>query len=301
MSACWSRRQFIGHSATALAASSRAWAGQGTAATPRFEICAFVKFLQSLSYQKLADTIKQLGFAGIEATVREGGQVLPKRVEEDLPRLVEALKQRGLAVTVMASSVNSVDQPLTEKVLRTAARLGIKRYRMAYFRYQAGKSVVQQLRELKPVIRDLVALNRELGLTAVYQNHAGARFVGAPLWDLYELIKDHSPKQIAAAFDIRHATVEGGLAWPLHFDLLLPHLGAIYVKDFRWLEGQSAPVNVPLGQGRVDPRFFQVLKGSPFRGPISLHVEYLPKAGIPENITALRRDLATLRQKLGER
>ena len=43
----------------------------------RFEFCAFIKFVQSLPYPVLAQRIANLGFDGIEATVRTGGQVLP--------------------------------------------------------------------------------------------------------------------------------------------------------------------------------------------------------------------------------
>ena len=45
--------------------------------------CAFIKFIQQLPYKELAETVAELGFDGIEATVRDGGQVLPERVEEE--------------------------------------------------------------------------------------------------------------------------------------------------------------------------------------------------------------------------
>lgn len=261
------------------------------------KICAFIKFIQELPYKQLAETVAELGFDGIEATVRDGGHVLPERVEEDLPKLAEALKSVGLEISVMASSVNSLAQPHTRKVLKTAAALGVKRYRLAYYRYNGKKPILEQLNALKPVLKDLTQFHRELGLQGVYQNHAGASSVGAPVWDLQRLMADHPVKDLAIAFDIRHATVEGGLAWPLHFQLAQPHLGAVYVKDFTW-DTNRKPVNVPLGTGHVDPRFFSLLKQSSFSGPISLHVEYLPKAGVAANITALKNDLATLRKLL---
>jgi len=263
---------------------------------PRFRYCAFVKFLQSLSFEQLAETIAEMGYDGIEATVRDKGQVLPERVEDDLPKLMDALRKYNLEITVMASSVNQVDQPHTEKVLRTAAALGVKRYRMAYYRYDMSRPVLEQLRELRPAVRDLVAMNRELGLSAVYQNHSGPSNVGAVVWDLQRLLRDYSPSEIGIAFDIRHATVEGGLAWPIHFNLAQPHLGAVYVKDFIW-NGRK-PKNVPLGDGQVDPAFFKVLKQSDFSGPVSVHVEYLGNAGVVENREALRKDLHKVRKLL---
>ena len=257
-------------------------------------IGAFVKFIQELSYTELAETIERLGFQGIEATVRPGGHVLPERVEDDLPRLVEALDARGLKVLVMASNVNDATDPLSQKVLKTASELGIQRYRMAYYRYDLAKPVLPQLDNLKSSLRDLAVLNQELGLTAVYQNHSGASNVGASIWDLMRLLEPISKDQIGVAFDIRHATVEGGLAWPVSWNLVQSHLQAVYVKDFVW-EGRK-PRNVPLGTGQVDPRFFPMMSQIDSEIPVSLHIEYLGKAGLQPNIAALQTDLQKLRK-----
>jgi sugar phosphate isomerase/epimerase len=260
---------------------------------PANKVCAFVKFVQSLSYDELAASIAEAGFDGIEATIRDKGQILPEQVPDELPKLVEALKKHGLEITVMASSINRIDQPHTESVLRTAAALGIKRYRMEYYRYDLKRSVAEQLVELRPAVKDLAAMNRELGIAAVYQNHSGAYAVGATIWDLHELFRDYSTDEFGIAFDIRHATVEAGLSWPVLFNVATPHLGAVYVKDFVW-DGKK-PENVPLGEGRVDRSFFTQLQKTNFTGPISVHVEYLPDGSAAENFAAMKRDLATLK------
>ena len=291
-----SRRAFVaGSLASTVVWSSR----QSCAASPEVagnKICAFVKFLQTLSYNELADRIAELGFHGIEATVRAKGQIEPQRAEEELPKLVEALRRRGLEITVMASDVNRVDQPYTEKVLRTAASLGVKRYRMAYYRYDLSKPILPQLQELKRVVADLVAMSRQLGLSVVYQNHAGTDIVGAAVWDLEYLLREHPVRDFAVAFDIRHATAEGGMVWPVHFCLMKPHLGVVFVKDFAW-ENRRAK-DVPLGQGYVDARFFKMLREMQYAGPISLHVEYLEKAGNEANLAAMKTNLKTLRSLL---
>ena len=268
--------------------------------TKRNILCVFTKPFQSLSYDELADRIAEMGFDGIEATVRKGGHIEPARVPDELPKMVDALKKRNLEITIMASSINRVDQPHAEATLRTAARLGIRRYRMAYYRYDLTKPILAQLDELRPAVKDLAALNRELGIAAVYQNHAGDRYVGAPLWDLHALVKDYPVDQIGVAFDIRHATVEGGQCWPIQLKLILPHINAVCVKDFR-REGRKV-VNVPLGEGRIDPRrFFAMLREADYRGPISLHEEYLnhrDPALVPKHLAAIRRDIKTLRSWL---
>lgn len=271
-----------------LVSSGTASSGQ----RQQFRICAFEKFLQDLSYDELADVIAELGFVGIEATVRKKGHVLPERVEEDLPKLVEALKKRDLEVTVMASDVVNAGDPQHQRVLRTAAGLGIKHYRMGYYRYDLKKPVLPQLDEIRGPLNELAAFNKELGISAVYQNHAAATFVGATLWDIAGLLQKIPKEQIGLAFDIRHATAESGLSWPTLYNVVKPHIAAVFVKDFVW--GESRPQNVPLGEGRIDPKFFRMIKADGFDGPISLHVEYLDKEGTKANIDALRRDLKTL-------
>lgn len=263
----------------------------------RYTFCAFEKPLQFLSYDETAELFAELGFNGIEATVRPGGHVLPEKVEDDLPRFITALKKHGLEMTVLTSAINSVDSPHAEKVLRTAAKLGVKQYRMNWYRYDLNKPVLPQLDEARPKLRELAALNRELGLTALYQNHAGDKMVGAPLWDIYDLIKDFDPKQIALAYDIRHATVEGGLSWPIQFNLVKSHIGAVFVKDCVWENGKLK--NVPLGEGMVNKKFFAMLKETNFSGPISLHVEYLDRSKDKKVLgEAFKKDLATLKSLL---
>ena len=291
-----SRRQFLKRTATFTAAATAlpvALSGSVTKKIGPWKWCAFEKPIQFLSYDETADFTAELGFDGIEATVRPGGHVLPERAEDDLPKLSEALKKRGLEIVVMTTAISAADQPHAEKILRTAARLGIKCYRMDWWRYDLKQPIQSQLDALRPRVKDLVALNRELGLTAVYQNHAGENLVGAPLWDIYSLIRDYDPKDIALAFDIRHATVEGGLSWPIQFSLVKSHIGVAYLKDFAWDNGKV--INVPLGAGRVDKKFMPILKASGFAGPISIHVEYLETQDKKTLAEAFKKDLATAR------
>jgi sugar phosphate isomerase/epimerase len=164
---------------------------------------------------------------------------------------------------------------------------------MGFYKYDLTRPIIVQLGEIRPGLNELAAFNRELGISALYQNHSDAKYVGATLWDLYLLIKDIPQSEISCAFDIRHATIEAGLSWPVLYDVMKPHIGALYVKDFDW-KGKKAE-HVPLGTGRVDPKFFEIIKQDNFQGPVSLHVEYLENGSTQENIDALRRDLNVLR------
>jgi sugar phosphate isomerase/epimerase len=288
------RREFLaGTSAALLCAAARLPAAPPTSR----RIYAFEKPLQFLDDADLAATMALLGFSGIEATVRIGGRVLPKKVEDDLPRLRDALALRGLEINSIATDINDAAGPRAETVLRTAAKLGIRRYRMASYLYDLSKPILPQLDLIAAKLPALVDLTRELGMTALYQNHSGMDRVGAPVWDIYGLIKQFDPRVIGIGFDIQHATIEGGLSWRVQFKLIQSHLDCVYVKDFVWDNGKVK--DVPLGEGQVDRKFFPMLREIGYAGPICLFVEYLEGKKNQDALeAAFGKDLATLRSLL---
>ncbi|MEZ0385802.1 MAG: twin-arginine translocation signal domain-containing protein, partial [Verrucomicrobium sp.] len=89
------RRQFLQRTSLALGAAGLASASlpstlmaQEKKAQP-FQIIAFSKPFQTFSPKETADFVAEVGWDGIECPVRAKGQVLPERVEEDLPKMVE--------------------------------------------------------------------------------------------------------------------------------------------------------------------------------------------------------------------
>ena len=307
-----SRREFLGRVAAAgaglaftAAATPLAHAAPtptpATGANRRFKIAGFTKPFQYLNYDDTADLVAEVGWDGVELALRKGGHVLPERVDDDLPRLVEALKKRNLEVLTIATDIHNATDPLTEKVLRASARSGVKLYRVAHLQYDLSKPIPPQVANVRSGLRELLDLNKELGLTAAYENHSGKSSVGAPLWDLYEMLQGLGPEHYGVCFDIAHATVEGGLDWAVQFRLLEDYLRAIYVKDFLWTKkaaGWDADWR-PLGEGMIDPAFFDRLKKTSFRGTVVQHHEY-PLGRGPELLAALRRDRETLVKWLGE-
>jgi sugar phosphate isomerase/epimerase len=276
----------------------QSWAAQPPGPS-RFKIIAFSKPFQNLSFDDTADVVAQVGWDGIECPVRAKGHVVPERVEEDLPKMVEALKKRNCDVSLITTDIRSPSSPFAEKVLRTASTLGIKRYRLSYWKYDVGQPIPAQLESIRSELRDLAALNKELGIRGGYQNHSGSDYVGAPIWDIYSLIKDLDPKHLGVCFDIGHATLEGGHSWPIEARLMEPHYTAVYVKDFFWKKGAKGWTAewCPLGEGMVSKTFFQRLKQSSFQGPISQHHEYEIGSGAPM-IRAMQRDLQVFKEWL---
>lgn len=265
----------------------------------RYSVVVFSKPFQNLAPDACAELVAEAGYHGIECPVRAGGQVLPERVEDDLPKLVEALGKRGCRLEIMATDIRGLDTPHTEKVLRTASRLGIRFYRLGGVRYRPDQPIPDQLAALRDRLKDLIPLNRELNLCAGWQNHSGSEDIGAPVWDVHHLVHDQDLRHLGIFFDIGHATVEGGYAWRTHAQLMEPFWRAIYVKDFTWKKGSRGwgAEWCPLGQGMVNRAFFDRLKRSPFRGPIAQHFEY-PLGERQEMVSKMKADLQTLRSWL---
>jgi sugar phosphate isomerase/epimerase len=132
------------------------------------KICIFSKHLQWLSLSDAAALAAEIGFDGIDLTVREGGHVLPGRAADDLPRAVEAVRKAGLEVPMITAGIIDVRSPHAEAVLATAWALGIRRYRWGGFRFAPSRPIPEQLAECRARARELAALNRQYGMCAMY-------------------------------------------------------------------------------------------------------------------------------------
>ena len=250
---------------------------QAPSGSESWRIHFFSKHLQFLDYAEAADACVKAGMDGADLTVRPGGHVLPENVERGLPKAVKAFKDAGVTVEMMASGITDPDDPLTDKVLRTASEQGIKYYRLGYYRYDHSKSMVNNLESFKIQMNGLARLNEKYQINGAYQNHAGSNF-GAPVWDLWTVLKDLDPQWSGCQYDIRHATAEGNRAWPLGLRLLKDYIRCIVIKDFEWGErdGRAREINVPVGEGIVDFKaYFALLKELGIQDlPITIHLEY---------------------------
>ncbi len=297
----FSRRQFVAAAGAGLFA-----ARPDMAATIEGQVCLFSKHLPELGYAEMARTLKQLGFASVDLTVRPQGHVLPERVAEDLPRAVAALREEGIAVPMISTGLTSAEDPAARPTLATAGRLGIPYYKLGYYRYKSLAELGPVLERTRSQVAGLAALGREHGVQAGFHNHSGT-YVGAALWDAWDVVRGLDPKLVGYYFDPCHATIEGGLAgWNIGFHRLADRIKMVAVKDFFWekVKGKWVAQQCPLGEGMVDWRtFFQQLAAIGFRGPISLHLEYeIPgateAARRENNLAAIERDFQALKGKL---
>lgn len=293
-----SRRDFLFQSAMAASALSLG-AGSALAQTPakgKYPIIAFSKPFQQMNAMETANFVAEVGWEGIECPVRPKGQIEPEKAADELPKLAEAMRKKKLDVYILTTAITSMKTPHTETVLRTASKLGIKRIRLGFWKYPKDKAPADYLKEIAPDLKDIADACKSLGLQAGFQNHSGKDYVGAPIWDVFSIIKDLDPKTIGMCFDIGHATIEGGLSWPIEAKLIEPFYTAVFVKDFFWKKDDKGwkMTWCNLGDGMVNKSFFENLKKSKYNGPISQHHEY-PLGDQKEMLANMQKDLKVLK------
>ncbi len=292
MSEQLSRRDWLAAMATVSATSA-------STAPEHMAINAFSKHFQWAGIQEMADLCKSLGYDGIDLTVRDGGHVLPSRVEDDLPKAVEIIHKAGLATPMVTSGIVDARTPDAERVVKTLASLGIRTYRWGGFVYDLKRDLPRQIAEFRARVKDLAALNRQYGVCAIYHTHSGEAQLGASFWDLHMLLDGFDTSAVAVNFDIAHATVEGGLGgWVHSWRLLQSRVRGVALKDFFWKRGAASKWEVgwcPLGMGMVDfKRFLPMLKASGFRGPLQLHMEHPNLGGANDG----KRELTISKEEL---
>ncbi len=270
-------------------------------------ISVFSKTLHWIEdYQILANTIAEMGFDGIDLTVRPDGHVLPEKVETDLPKIVQAAKKANIKIPMMTTSILQADA-LSERVLKTSSGLGVEHYRMGWYHLDMQKDIMQQVDAFGQQMKGLDILNKKYKISGDYQNHGGQN-LGAAVWDLFPIFKSINSPLTGCQYDVNHATAESGANWETGFRLIAPYIKSLAIKDFKYIlqDGKLKKVGCPLGEGIVDwKKFLALIKQYNINVPITMHYEYdlggaenglrTIKMDKKEIISAMKKDLALLK------
>ncbi|WP_157207412.1 sugar phosphate isomerase/epimerase family protein [Mariniflexile maritimum] len=240
------------------------------------DVNIFSKHLQFLDYKTTSEMVAEMGFSGVDLTVRPNGHVLPELVKTDLPKAVKAFTANGVNCKMITTNIESVNNPLDVAILEAASSQSIDYYRANWFKYKEDASMQDALLFYQEEIKKLGELNKKLKLVGCYQNHAGVS-VGASYWEIKKILETVNPDYFGTQYDIRHAMAEGGYSWENGLKLLYPNIKVIVLKDFKWgiVNGKWEAINVPIGEGMVDfNKYFKLLKQYKIKPPVSLHLEY---------------------------
>ena len=250
------------------------------AATPVPALCLFSGSVQGLEYSELPLIAKQLGFDGVDLTVRPGGHVEPRLSNVDLVRAIEEVRGPGLEVPVITTALTSPFDPTVLPVVAIAGHTQVHLFIAGFFRAQNPN--------YQRDIGGLISVGARYGMACALHNYTSDD-LGETQWDPVELVAAFDPKWASLYFDPIHA----GERWESELKRYLPRLRAVALKDFQMVEGQAKPC--PLGQGIVDwQKFFTILADARYYGPLSLRMSYHPK----DEIGSLTRDCAFAHKKI---
>ena len=268
----------------------------------------FSKHLGSLSVPEMGKTIKQLGFDGVDLTVRPGGHVDPEKVATALPEAVRQLADAGLTVPMITTGIVDAGGT-TPAILEAAAAQGIRELKLGYWRYTPFGSLRKQLDDARRELDHLEPLAAKHGVRLSIHSHSG-NFLSAVAGNVAIILEGRDPHAIGAYIDPGHMTLEGAFqGWMQGIDLLQNSISMVAVKSFGLFPEPDAETGgtrwrhllVPLKQGTVRWReVFGCLKQLGWNGIVSLHSEYQGKESwkdldVPALVEQTREDLGFLR------
>ena len=272
----------------------------------------FIKHLQTLPLADAGRAIRDLGFEGVDLTVRPNGSVAPENVRTALPEAIRTLHDWGLAVPLVTTAITSASDAHARDILESAAAAGIKEIKLGYVPVKEFGTFQSTLESFNRELDGLEKLAKSTGVRVNLHLHSGAYLtsLAAAVW---YLIKDRDPAAVGAYVDPGHMFVEGGRdGWRLGLDLLHSRIALVAIKDLVFEQVRDERLDkprwvtriVPLDRGAVPwPEVFQLLKKSNFDGWISVHSEYQGGHSwrdlkVQEVIDQTRLDLAYLRKAL---
>ena len=258
-------------------------------------ICIYSQNIAKVDYPEVGSIAQQMGYDGVDLTVREGGHVSPRILNVDLVRAIEAVRGVGLELPMITTSINSAADPSAYPILAITGRTSVHMYRLGQWSYGAG-DVPRRLAQIRNDLLSLVFLSQRCEMTALVSNRACGNF-GQSIWDTHSIINDLDPKWIGYCYDPAQAVAADGSGWEVGLRLALPRIKAVAIQDFVWTKSgnQWHMEMCPLGEGMVDwTRFFTILAAAKFSGPMTVHYEY----HAPDELSAMKKDLDFLRKQV---
>jgi sugar phosphate isomerase/epimerase len=288
--------------ATQLRAQAPPQTGAGQAANAQTtrrapEVIVFSQNLVQIEYPELGDIAKQMGFDGVDLTVRPGGHIEPRLANVDLVRAFEVMEGNGLSVPVITTALTTPADRTAVPVIALAGMSHVPMFRPGDWSYGNSPNIMMRLGEVQREFAGLLNIGRQYQIAAVMHNQTGSN-VGAAVWDVQRIIEPFEAAWAGFYFDVCNATAEGGGgSWETALRLAMPRIKAVTVQDFVWEKQNDRwqMTKCPLGQGMVDwTKFFRMLAQANYTGPVTLEVGYTVK----DMPSALARDLQFARKQV---
>jgi len=239
------------------------------------------KFFRTLDVHALAGKARELGFDGIDVSVRPGHPVNLVNVATALPRAVAAWTAEGLTCPLATAPVTLIDPdaPEAEPLYAGCGAAGVPRVKIGFFPYRPGEEYWTLVDAARRALEGFARLGERHGVQTVYQVHSGP-VLGSNCAGLMHLLRGLDPRWSGAYPDLGHMLLDGE-DYPMGLAMLREHLSIVGVKDAYHAPRPAgsqppfAPRFVKLGSGAVNwRRALGALKGLGFDGTFSVHTEY---------------------------
>ncbi len=164
-------------------------------------LCLFSPALADLSYVDIGSIVKQIGFDGVDLTVRPGGHVEPRLSNVDLVRAVESITGEGLEMPIITTALLSPFDPTALAVLALSGRSGVDWFRPGNW----GNAISPTYRR---DIAGLVSLGSRYQIGIALHNYLEEDAGEAP-WEVKDVLSVLDPRWAGAYFDPIHALGTG--------------------------------------------------------------------------------------------
>ena len=151
----------------------------------------FSKGLQYLSVEKAAEKIAEMGFKGIDLTVREGGHIEPEEVREKLQMALRIINKTGLDLSMLTTDIKHPKDKMAESIYQSASECGVKFLKLGYIPYTYG-TYRDNLEMMKKEAKDFESLGKKYGICACHHIHS-ADFMTQSALVLDEILFDIDP------------------------------------------------------------------------------------------------------------
>ncbi len=244
---------------------------------------AFTKLFKPAPAAEAFKMIKDLGFDGLDLTVRAGGYVDPEsdHWEQDWAEAQGAWEAAGIPPGMFSTNILDPSSTRAKQIIAAAEKHNVKYIKLGYAKLRFGH-LREELTAWRKGILDLVPIAEHHGVTIMMHVHS-ANFSAAVPFHWLPTFEQTDSEAIRMYLDPCHMHTEGNLqGWLMALEMAKDVTAVVAVKDYRWYDPYKKPE-----QGYFYPIFTRLAKGlTPWNqvvhamkvlgieGPFSIHGEY---------------------------
>jgi sugar phosphate isomerase/epimerase len=262
----------------------------------RPDLIIFTKSFRETPNEQIGRTVKDLGFDGLDVTIRPGYAVNPENVARELPRAVKLWAEMGLKVELATTAGDFLDPagPTVAPIYAACGEVGVPAIKLGYWTWNGG--YWETIERLRRALEGFAKLSEKYGPVTTVHTHSGNCY-GSNCAGLMHLLKGLDPRYVGAYVDPGHMSLDGE-HYEMGFDMVRPYLRLVALKSPRWAPRPGAEPAwkvewVPMREGIVPwRRVLNALFDIGYAGPLNFHSEY--DRPLEEVLRITRDDLALI-------